>query len=136
MAENSHSFVSYFKRMSSPIIVLSVLREQPMYGYEISSLIQQRTEGRYTVSVMYPILYRLEEQGYIEVARQEVVDNRVRNYYRLTEAGRAYLERTLALSDYYVSFYRLMNTMGMREYQIDELNKLPEELKKKREEAK
>ena len=96
MAESSHSFVAYFKRMSSPVIVLSVLRERPMYGYEISTLIQQRTEGRYTVSVMYPILYRLEEQGYIEVARQEVVDNRVRNYYQLTEAGRAYLDRTLA----------------------------------------
>ena len=32
MAESSHSFISYFKRMSSPIIVLSVLRERPMYG--------------------------------------------------------------------------------------------------------
>ena len=67
-----------------------------MYGYEISTLIQERTEGRYTISVMYPILYRLEEQGYIEIAAQEVVDGRVRNYYQLTEAGQDYLDRTLA----------------------------------------
>ncbi len=96
MAESSHSFIAYFKRMSSPVIVLSTLRERPMYGYEISTLIQERTEGRYTISVMYPILYRLEEQGYIEIAAQEVVDGRVRNYYQLTEAGQDYLDRTLA----------------------------------------
>lgn len=46
------------------------------------------------------------------------------------------LERTLALSDYYVSFYRLMNTIGLRDYQMDSLKKLPENLKKAREQAK
>ena len=46
------------------------------------------------------------------------------------------LERTLALSDYYVSFYRLMNTIGLSDYQMESLKKLPEELKKTQAEAK
>jgi len=46
------------------------------------------------------------------------------------------LERNLALADYYVSFFRLMNTVGLQDYKIESMNKLPEELKKKQEEVK
>ena len=45
------------------------------------------------------------------------------------------IERTLALADYYVSFYRLMNSMGMREYQLDKISSLPNDLDAARKEA-
>ena len=45
------------------------------------------------------------------------------------------IERTLALADYYVSFYRLMNSIGMREYKLEKMNCLPDELQKAQQKA-
>ncbi len=89
-----HSFEAYFKRALSPIVVLNLLSDTPKYGYEISSEMKRRSNGRFTVSVLYPVLYRLEEQGYVCVAKTEVVNNRARSYYQITSEGRAYLEET------------------------------------------
>lgn len=91
-----HSFLAYFKRATSPLVVLRLLMEKPMYGYELSQAMKQRSGGMFTISVLYPVLYRLEEQGYVEVTRNEVVDNRARSYYGITEKGKAYLEETWA----------------------------------------
>lgn len=57
---------------------------------------KRRSGGKFTISVLYPVLYRLEEQGYIEVVRSEMVDGRGRSYYAATRAGREYLTGTLA----------------------------------------
>ena len=45
------------------------------------------------------------------------------------------IERTLALADYYISFYRLMNSMGLREYKLDKFSSLPADLEAARKEA-
>ena len=45
--------------------------------------------------MLYPVLYRLEEQGYIVVERTEVINNRARSYYAITEDGLKYLVRSL-----------------------------------------
>lgn len=47
----------------------------------------------------------------------------------------ARIERNLALADYYVSFYRLMNSLGLQEYQLDKLSSLPKDLEAARKEA-
>lgn len=91
-----HSFRAYFKRATSPLVVLRLLLDKPMYGYELTQEMKQRSGGAFTISVLYPVLYRLEEQKYIETAPSKVVNGRARSYYKITEAGRAYLEETLA----------------------------------------
>ena len=91
-----HSFQAYFKRATSPLVVLRLLTEKPMYGYELTQLMKQRSGGAFTISVLYPVLYRLEEQGYVAVERSEIVDNRARSYYAITPAGRDYLRETWA----------------------------------------
>ena len=96
MPDTGHSFISYFKRATSPLVVLHLLSEKPMYGYEISAIIKERSNGKYTISILYPVLYRLEEQGYIGISSTEVSDGRARSYYSITGAGREYLSRTLA----------------------------------------
>ena len=96
MIDRAHSFGSYFKRATSPIVVLSLLREKEMYGYELSSEMKRRSGGRYSITVLYPVLYRLEELGYITTTRSEIVDGRTRSYYQITAAGRHYLVQTLA----------------------------------------
>lgn len=96
LTENTgHSFISYFKRATSPLVVLRCLSERPMYGYEISNELKTRSGGKYSISILYPVLYRLEEQGYIEISSTEVADGRARSYYGITDAGKAYLEKTM-----------------------------------------
>ena len=94
MPDTGHSFISYFKRATSPLVVLHLLSERPMYGYEISAEMKARSNGRFTISILYPVLYRLEEQGYIEISSTEVADGRARSYYSITGSGRDYLART------------------------------------------
>ena len=99
MGDSSHSFESYFKRATSPLMVLCLLRERAMYGYEISQAMKQSSGGKFTISVLYPVLYRSEEQGYITVERTEVINNRTRSYYAITDEGRRYLAKSLEKYD-------------------------------------
>ena len=92
--QSGHSFLAYFKRATSPLAVLRLLTEKPMYGYELTQTMKQRSGNTYTISVLYPVIYRLGEQGYVSVVRNEVVDGRARSYYGITPAGQAYLEDT------------------------------------------
>ena len=114
MADTGHSFVSYFKRATSPLVVLRFLMERPMYGYEITSALKSRSGGKYQIAILYPVLYRLEEQGFVEISSQEVADGRARSYYAITPAGRAYLKKTwqeyVDISD---TFKMLMNMDGV-----------------------
>lgn len=89
-----HSFISYFKRATSPLVVLHFLSEKPMYGYEITAALKSRSDGKYMISILYPVLYRLEEQGFICISSTEVTDGRARSYYSITDAGQAHLEKT------------------------------------------
>ncbi len=95
MKDTGHSFASYFKRATSSLLVLRLLQERPMYGYEISSEIKARSDGKYTLAILYPILYRMEEQGYIKEDKTDVADGRARSYYCITPQGLAYLEKTM-----------------------------------------
>lgn len=95
MKENKntgHSFVDYFKRATSTLVVLRLLTEKPAYAYELSQTMKERSGGKYTMPLLYPLLYRLEEQGFVCQSGQEVSgDNRVRIYYAITEAGKTHL---------------------------------------------
>ena len=55
-------------------------------------------------------LERLEEQGYVVVARTEVIRNRARSYYAITDAGAEYLSRSLM--EYREMHRAFMSIMG------------------------
>lgn len=94
MQENTgHSFSAYFKRAVSPLMVLALLRDRKMYGYEISQEINLRTHKKLSIAVLYPVLYRLEEQGYIRIEDTVVENGRARNYYTTTQEGLSYLNQ-------------------------------------------
>ncbi len=96
MADQSHSFISYYKRATSPLVVLLLLQERPMYGYEISTAMAERSKGLFTIAVLYPVLYRLEAQGYVEAGSTEVIEGRARTYYQITAEGKKYLKQSLS----------------------------------------
>ena len=85
------------RRGTLELILLRLLEGQDMYGYQISSTLEERSgnEFRLKEGTLYPVFYRLEDAGFIE-ARWETPDRgKPRKYYRLTEEGRLESERLL-----------------------------------------
>ena len=82
------------KKGSAELLILSLLEHRPRHGYEISKLIEARSEGvmRFNVASFYPLLYRLEQRGFIEGRWVEKAGQRRRRYYRLTPQGRKMLK--------------------------------------------
>lgn len=82
-----------WKKGSAELLVLSLLEDQPRHGYDISKLIQLRSGGflKFHVTSLYPLLYRLEERGWIDGRWVEKAEQRRRRYYRLTAEGRKVL---------------------------------------------
>ncbi len=82
-----------WKKGSAELLVLSLLEAQARHGYDISKLIGVRSGGALTfhVTSLYPLLHRLEGQGWIEGKWVEKADQRRRRYYRLTPEGRRVL---------------------------------------------
>lgn len=78
------------------LLILSVLREKDMYGYEISKVLADRTHG-YVVpkhGTMYPIIYKLVEEKYI-TSQTILVNNKARVYYHLEDKGKVYLQQII-----------------------------------------
>ncbi|GIE27547.1 PadR family transcriptional regulator [Actinoplanes italicus] len=75
-------------------LVLTALAEEPRHGYAVIEDVATMTGGRVRLraGTLYAALDRLRAEGLIEVEREEVVQSRLRRYYRLTGAG----ERSLA----------------------------------------
>ena len=81
------------KKGSAELMILALLDGRPRHGYEISQVIEQRSEGavRFKVASLYPLLYRLERRGWIAGTWVEKDGQRRRRYYRLTRDGRKVL---------------------------------------------
>jgi len=79
------------------IAVLILLSKKPYHGYEIMREIKERTMGfwRPTAGGIYPILRNLEDSRYIE-GKWDLQKKRKRKIYRITQAGKQILERSLA----------------------------------------
>jgi len=72
-------------------IVLKLLSDRRrMYGYEITQRVAELSndEIKLTYGALYPILYKLEDEGLL-VTTSEIVENRARKYYSLTQKGKA-----------------------------------------------
>src|SRR6266536_5838786 len=81
------------KKGSAELLVLSLVEDRARHGYEISKLIESRSEGtlKFNVASLYPLLYRLEARGWIQGRWVEKPAQRRRRYYRLTAQGRKIL---------------------------------------------
>ena len=91
--EDRRSIARELKRGSLELIVLHLLAPGEAYGYEIVSMLAARTDGALEVAdgTLYPVLYRLERAGFVDVRWETPARGVPRKYYRLTDAGRAEL---------------------------------------------
>jgi transcriptional regulator len=78
------------KRGTAELAILSVLETGELHGYEIARRIEQQTRGklRFTLASLYPLLYRMEKQGWVRGTWQLSAHGRRRRCYRLTPTGR------------------------------------------------
>jgi PadR family transcriptional regulator, regulatory protein PadR len=84
---------SSIARGSAELAILSLLDEQPLYGFEIAKRIEERTGGalRFTMASLYPMLYDLERRGSVKAQWETNPQGRDRRYYSLTAAGKKHL---------------------------------------------
>lgn len=83
------------------ILLLKLLEEGEMYGYEMIKTLDSRTSGffRLKEGTLYPVLYRLEDSGSIisdQKVSQRGKGKTLRKYYSLTDKGRQTLKEYLA----------------------------------------
>ena len=81
------------KKGSAEMLILSLLDARPRHGYELSKLIHARSRGQLTFHIdsLYPLLYRLEERGWIKGTWIEKAGERRRRFYKVTAEGRRVL---------------------------------------------
>jgi PadR family transcriptional regulator, regulatory protein PadR len=70
------------------LLILSLLQQEEMYGYEIVQAIRTRTDTVIALGegVVYPVLHGLEGDGALR-SRRKTVNGRSRIYYSVTRAG-------------------------------------------------
>jgi PadR family transcriptional regulator PadR len=80
---------------SATPIILAILRRSDSYGYAIIQKVREVSDDRltWTDGMLYPVLHRLEDAGFVESRWHIAETGRRRKYYRLTEPGMAELER-------------------------------------------
>ncbi len=89
----NNSFRANYQRGLLPLIILSLLSREDMYGYQLVQETEKNSGGRIVTQEgsLYPVLYKLEEGGFIS-SRKVLVGKRMsRVYYHIEPVGKEYL---------------------------------------------
>lgn len=88
----------------APAVVLEILSRGPMYGYELSKAIEERSGNvlKMGKGTLYPLLYNLEAKRLVKGYWEEAESGRQRKYYSITSKGKTQLgKQKQQLSDMY-----------------------------------
>lgn len=79
---------------STPLLVLSLLKDGDKYGYEMVDELARRSDDTFELKegTLYPLLHTLEKNKLVSSYTKEGPGGRERKYYRLTDEGRRQLE--------------------------------------------
>jgi PadR family transcriptional regulator PadR len=85
---------SNFKKGSVEMLILTLLNDQTMYGYQISQEISARSGNIINIpeGSLYPTLYKLLDEDYVADERRLVGKRMSRIYYSITDKGRERLQ--------------------------------------------
>ena len=102
---------------STSILILSVLADEEMYGYKIAQALKDRSEKifEFKQGTLYPMLHALENEKAIE-SYWENVDNKMRKYYKITDAGRKLLAEKTAEWQVYTKTVNSIINKGVYSY--------------------
>jgi len=98
------------KKGSAEFLILSLVEDRALHGYDIARLIDARSNGALTfyAASLYPLLYRLERRGWITGRWLEQAGARRRRMYRITAAGRRVLAADRTTWDAFVRAVNLV----------------------------
>ena len=79
---------------STPMLILSLLKDGDKYGYEMVETLAKRSDDTFALKegTLYPLLHALEKEKFVESYSKTAPNGRERKYYRLTRSGREQLE--------------------------------------------
>ena len=79
---------------STGMMVLKLLEQEDMYGYQMIETLRSRSEHAFDLKAgtLYPLLHTFEQKGYITARDEPSAAGRPRRYYHLTDAGRKRLQ--------------------------------------------
>ena len=79
---------------STPMLILSLLKDQDMYGYQMVAELAKRSDDTFQLKegTLYPLLHTLEKNRWVSSYTKLTPSGREWKYYRLTNDGRAQLE--------------------------------------------
>ena len=79
---------------SSILLVLTLLDEKDMYGYQIIKEIEIRSDDtfQFKEGSLYPVLHKLHNKGHIKSYAAKGETGKTRKYYQLTNSGRKHLK--------------------------------------------
>ena len=88
------SHIHQLRKGSTPLLLLSILADQRMYGYQIMRELENRSGGYFTMTaaLLYPALHKIEKEGLVLGEWEETTGKRRRKYYVITPNGREALE--------------------------------------------
>lgn len=88
---------SNIKHGSIELVLLLLLQSGKKYGYQLAQDLDEFSDGEYELkeTTMYPTLYRLSENGYLDSEQVKVGVRRIRVYYFITDSGRHRLQELL-----------------------------------------
>jgi len=103
---------SDLRKGSVQVLILSLLAEEPIYGYQLTKELRRRSQGYFEIKegTLYPALHRLEKEDLVRGEWQVVAEGPSRKYYHLTDLGRQ--ELTRAQGEWTTFADRLLAVLG------------------------
>lgn len=88
-------------RNNAEMILLKILSNGDFYGYELTQLVKEYSEQMISLSEssLYPVLYKLQDKGYVSTQKKLIGKRQERVYYHIEPTGVEYLQTLM--SDYF-----------------------------------
>lgn len=92
-----------YMALGTSMLVLKLLEQQDMYGYQIIKELEQQSQQVFQLQegTLYPVLHSLEQQGAVISKQKTAANGRQRKYYTITESGHRLLQEKTAEWDVY-----------------------------------
>lgn len=99
---------------STMMLLLKLLSEKDMYGYEMIETLRQRSQNVFELKAgtLYPLLHQMEEKSFL-TAYEDDTSGKVRKYYRITRAGKKQLDQKKAEWKEYSDAVSKVLTLGV-----------------------
>lgn len=108
--DDSKHLENNLKKAVIEMLLLKLIAEGDTYGYELSQELKKRSSGKIQIleGSMYPILYRLSDNGYISYYEKKVGKRMSRVYYHIEKKGMEYLNSQKKILDEYLDLVHFL----------------------------